>query len=193
MEKWHVATLVLEMLGFGLAYIHVFRESLAHQAATRVQSIRDLWFFPGLILAGGVDYQDPPIPYEERDALANGRAINMLLQLVLFIVLFRSLNFGVGFGWGIAEFFVAMLLTVPAAILVHLALIFLIRLIVGLAVAAGKGNIVAGVGFFLAALGMSIETWQVLSSRLWWTAATLWGSIAIVSLTLLLRRGRRSQ
>jgi hypothetical protein len=195
LEKWRVVvTLALEMFGFGLAYIHVFHESIARRASTDARRFQDVWL-SGLDLSmSGVDYADPPIPFERRGPTAANRNINRLLQLVLVIVLFRTLNFGSGFGWGVAEFVTALFLSLPIAIIVHLLMQVIASAVIGLAIEAGNGNIVAGIGFCLATLGMLIETAEVLHSDLWWTLAALWGTacLVIVSVGIYSRPTRQS-
>jgi hypothetical protein len=185
MDRWHVVlTLTLEMLGFGLAYIHVFHESIARRASTRARRIQDLWLSRLDLSSSGVDYADPPIPYERRGPTAANRVVNKLLQVILIIVLFSTLNFGSGLGWGVAEFAVALLLSVPASIVLHLLMQVIASVVIELAIEAGRGNIVAGVGFFLATVGMLIETADVIRSDLWWTLAVLWGITGLVVLSV---------
>jgi hypothetical protein len=191
MTTWHVVTLALEMLGFGLAYIHVFHERIAQRASTGALWIRDVWPTVPLVISPGIDYADPPIPMELRTAATVNKNIFLLLQIALVIILVRKLNFGSGFGWGFLEFLAAMVLSLPLSLILFLILLLLPSAVVALAVEAGRGNIVAGIGFVLAALGILIETVEVLRSELWWTLAALWGIALLVVLSVGSRATRR--
>ena len=185
MEKLHVATLVLEMIGFGLAYIHVFRERIASRANKFVINI------PEVLLSGvnlmGAD-SDKSIPLKQRDAIAINNNIFRLAQLAAIIVFFRLFNFGHGFLWGVAEFLCAMIVSFPVALLFVIILALAAKLIVGLAVQSGRGHVIVGTGFFLAAGGIVIETYQVWESPYRGAALALWGLITLLVLGTMLRR-----
>jgi len=172
MERLHILTLFLEMTGFALAYIHVFRENFAHRAIQRVEIIREKWF-SGFAL-NGADI-DKSIPLKNRIHLANGNVVFVLLQVVALIVIFTRLNFGRGFLWGVAEFLVAVVVCGLVALPALVILLVAVNAITFLAVTAGRGNMIIGTGFFLAAAGMTIETYQVWESPYRWTVYVLWG------------------
>jgi hypothetical protein len=188
MEKLHIVTLVLEMIGFGLAYIHVFRRSIADRANQLAIDIPSMLFI-GIALEGSDS--DKSVLLKTRDARAVNNTIYRLFQFVAIIVLFRLFNFGQGFIWGAAEFVSAMIISFPAALLAFIVLAMAVNGVIWLAVRAGNGHTIIGTGFFIAGCGMAIETYQVWESPYRLTALLLWGvAILLVVGTVV---GRRNQ
>ena len=178
MEKLHVVTLVLEMIGFGLAYIHVFRRGIAdrvNQFATDVPAM------------SGAD-SDMSMPLKTRDAVAVNSNIYKLLQIVAIIVFFLFFNFGHGFLWGVAEFFCAMIVSFPVALLAFVILAVAVNRVIALAVRAGRGHTIIGTGFFLTACGMAIETYQVWESPYRRAAIVLWSVVTVLAVETMVRR-----
>lgn len=185
MDKWHLATLILEMLGFGLAFIHVFHVRLTEISKQRIYSLRRI-ISTGFSLGA----EDKSLSMETRDAMAYGGFIVRILQTIAWIVAFKYLNFGHGFWWHSLELVCSALIGLILGILAFLPLALVVNGIIWLAEQAGKGDIVVGVGFFLGAAGMAIETIEVLQSPLRSTAYTLWGFVVILSAVLIFRRRR---
>jgi hypothetical protein len=185
MEKLHVVTLVLEMIGFGLAYIHVFRRSIADRVNQFAIDVPGMWD-AGISLMGADS--DMSMPLKTRDAISLNNNIYRLLQIVAIVVIFGYLNFGHGFLWGAAECFCAMIVSFPVALLTFVILAVAVNRVIALAVIAGKGHTIIGTGFFLAACGMAIETYQVWESPYRRAAIVLWGAVMLLAAGTMVRR-----
>jgi hypothetical protein len=178
MEKLHVVTLILEMIGFGLAYIHVFRRSIADRVNKFATGIPGKWG-AGISLMGADS--DKSIPLKTRDAIAINNNIYRLFQIVAIIVFYRVFNFGHGFLWGAAELVVAMIVSFPVALLAFVVLAVAVNGVIWLAVRAGRGHTIIGTGFFIAGCGMAIETYQVWESPYRPAAIVLWGVVMLLA------------
>src|SRR5260370_29304483 len=162
-----------------------FGKTFAHRAIQHVVGIRDMWF-SGFALFGADS--DKSVPIEIRDAQANGNAIFAVLGIANLIILFWHFNFGRGFLWGIAEFLCALLISGPVALACLIILIIAVNGIIALAELAGRGDMIIGTGFFLAACGMAIETCQVWESPYRWAAIAIWVTVMVLVGATLLRR-----
>jgi hypothetical protein len=94
MEKLHVVTLVLEMIGFGLAYIHVFQRGIADRVHQFVTDVPEVWR-AGILLPG--PETDKSLPLKTRNAISVNNGIFRFLQFTLIGVSIRYVNFGPGF------------------------------------------------------------------------------------------------
>jgi hypothetical protein len=187
-ERLHLLTLILEMLGFLLAFIHVFRAEIAHGAIRGMHSVLDRWL-SGFAL-NGAD-ADKSAPLEQRDVLANGNTLIAILGMGSGLILFIwRFDIHAGFGSWVGGFFAAILTGGFVGFFAYVVLAIGMHMAVGLAEQAGKGNLIVGIGFALGSVGMAIESFQVWESSLRWSLAVLWGPALLLLTFKALRRWR---
>lgn len=189
MDEIQVIALCLEIIGFSLAFFHVYKRHFAEIAHRKLTSIMKHMGADGIDFAMPGADDDESLPAEGRNYIASNNALIIFLSLGFAIYFFIVIDYGDGILWGLAELFTAMMIAGLATMIFHIVAIMLLgNLLVSLVSRSGKGDIVAGIGFVLAAIGMALETYQVWGSPLWWTVFIIWGFVLAVVYIYLSRK-----
>lgn len=167
-DQLQVLALFLEVIGFGLAFLHAFqpktsaRISDAINAALLALGARKMDY-----AMPGVDYDDE-LKDEERGPAAVGYFVVSMFTLFIIVQLSFLFDFGDGFRWACLEIALAIMAGAIVAILLHATLSAALNVLDTLLLSAGNGDYAVSFGFILAALGLGIEVKQVFDSTLAW-------------------------
>ena len=179
MDLLQVIALACEIIGFSLALVHIYQSQLIEIMNKRVESNFDAYF--GVFTAlDGAD-ADMTESEETRDAKAFNNYMIIILGMILWIPVYLfKVEYGSGIGWGFLELIVAYFYAFLIAMGFRLVLVIAAAILVGILLLAGRGNIVVGFGFILAAVGFLFELYQVYYGDYWWIAATIVCVIGVV-------------
>ncbi|MQG96535.1 hypothetical protein [Pseudomonas sp. MN1F] len=192
LDKLQVLALLLELLGFGLAMLDIFNNSFAKRSN---EWLSDKFLSLGF---GDMDYsmpgadEDPDLSDEKRNKIVSRNLFFMLLTILVWIWLSFTFNFGDGGWWRTLEILTALIASTFVAMFIHMLTSLALMILMSAAVSSGNGNFVAGIGFFLAAIGMAIESYQIFYSTLHWALFPIWGCVIIFIVWLMVKKLTRA-
>lgn len=167
-DQLQVLALILEITGFGLAFLHAFKPQISTRLSDMINSV--------LLAVGArkMDYAMPGVDYddelkdEERGPAALGYFVFSMFSLFIIVQLSLLFDFGDGFLWACLEIALAIMAGPIVAILLHATLSTALNVLDSLLLSAGNGDYAVSFGFILAAIGLGIEVKQVFDSTLAW-------------------------
>lgn len=188
MDELQVIALVLEIFGFSIAYIHIFKRSISIKIEDYfTKKLLDLKSFYTIYIGGAIDYTSN-LSDEDKKMAGKFRSVKSLIVLVLFIYFFNSIDFGDGILWGGLEIFTLLIIVSFASIFLTMIILplfnHLLQKIIDLIFSFGKGSFIAGIGLIFAIAGILIETYQVYMSIYWWIALSVWSFAFIIGCLL---------
>ncbi|WP_287962935.1 hypothetical protein [Alcanivorax sp.] len=165
MDHVQVVSLMLEIVGFGLAAIQIYHANYRESSKRFFEMLESLTTITNRPY--GIFQVDYDFETDEEKTLAEQSNVFAFLvfYLVILPILLNYLDFGEGILWGIIEvvvsFFLGAILVIPAQIILHISLSLLIRAYIYLSTIAGRGDRIGGIGLTLAVIGIFLETLQV--------------------------------